>query len=138
MFPIQSQYLLRICYQVSTLICAGRRSGLITLDQTLNLLIKFTSVIPTSVHHDFLTLTPFLLPLLASEKSSLIFSLYFSTMARVAAVCNVFLCASFFAAVAIDFVGDVGPQSTNITEIEWGMTELPFVPSFLMSGFRRH
>ena len=74
---------LRIYYQVFILIFAGRRSGLITLGKKFNLQTEFSSVIPKSIHLDFLTVIPFLL-LLTSEKVSLIPPLL-STMARVAA-----------------------------------------------------
>ena len=47
----------------------------LSLVYTLNLLIEFSSVIPTSVYLDFLTLTLFPVPLPAPEKSSLFPSL---------------------------------------------------------------
>ena len=49
--------------------------GLETFRQMLDVFEKFLSIIPTSVHLDFLTLTPFLLPLLTSDKAYLLPSL---------------------------------------------------------------
>ena len=56
--------------------------------QTLDVFEKCLSIVRTSIHLDFLTLTPFLLPILASDKASLFASLLSSTMARVAADCS--------------------------------------------------
>ena len=44
-----------------------RCSGLETFRQTLDVFEKCLSILSTPVHLDFLTLTPFLLPLLASD-----------------------------------------------------------------------